>query len=108
VAIIEPEGIGTVGDPRAPVFAQAGATSGLALLLDPESGEFVLTGIQVDDAFTELAAECPVASERLGQLNPQTTVARLTIDCADVRLPSGGTGPVTGTIVVDVVSRRED
>jgi hypothetical protein len=102
------DGFGSVTDPRVTVLVQADATTGLAILLDPATGEFVLTGLQAGADFVELPAECPLHAEALGRVNPQTTVTRLTIDCPGATLPDGSSGRVSGSIVVDVVDLVED
>ena len=86
-----------------PILAPADAFTGLGILYDPEDRSYELTGIQFDGTFTELAQPCPLTSEGLGRLNPETAVVRVTIDCADVAAPDGTTPGSTGDIVVDLV-----
>jgi hypothetical protein len=96
-------GIAPVTDERIPILAPVDAFTGLGILYDPERKSYELTGIQLEGTVTELAQPCPVDGEALGRLNPETTVVRLTVDCADVPSSDGTTAPVTGSIVIDLV-----
>jgi hypothetical protein len=96
-------GIAPMDNERVPILAPADAFTGLGILYDPQDGSYELTGIQLDGTFTELAQPCPLTSEGVGRLNPETAVVRVTIDCADVAAPDGTTAALTGDIVVDLV-----
>ena len=96
-------GTAPMDDERVPIVAPADASSSLGILYDPADESWALTGIQLDGAFAELARPCPLAAADIGRLNPETTVARLTIDCAEVAAPDGTTATLSGEIVVDLV-----
>ncbi len=106
-------GVGLVGgtapmdDERVPILAPVDGLTSLGILYDPQDGSYALSSIQLDGALAELARPCPLVAENMGRLNPETTVARLTIDCAEVAAPDGTTAALTGTIVVDLVQLGE-
>ncbi len=102
------DGLGSVTDPRVPLVVSGEGESGLAILYDPATDEFALNALQVEGAFTELDGECTLPAEVLGRINPQTSVVRLTIDCAGVPLADGTTGPMTGSLVVDLIDLVSD
>ncbi len=96
-------GVGPVDAGLVPLLVPAGDLSGLGIMFDPEDRSYELTVIQIDGALSELTDSCPLPSEELGRLNPETTVVRLTVACDDVTLPDATRGSVSGSIVVDLV-----
>ncbi len=96
-------GIAPMEEERVPVLAPADAFTALAILYDPADNSYELTGVQLDGEFAELTRPCRLTSEDLGRLNPETSVVRLAIDCADVARPDGTTAALSGEIVVDLV-----
>jgi hypothetical protein len=96
-------GFGPVDDGLVPLVVPASDVTGLGVSYDPEDGTFSLTTYQLDGALVELPQPCALPAEELGRINPQTTVVRLALDCGSVPLPDGGSGAVTGTVIVDLV-----
>lgn len=100
-------GIAPMADEHVPILAPADALTGLGILYDPQDGSYALSGIQIDGTFTEPARPCALGAEDIGRLNPETTVVRVTIDCADIARSDGTTAALTGEIVVDLVQLGE-
>jgi hypothetical protein len=100
-------GFGPVDDGLVPLLVPASDVTGLGIVYDPEDGTYALSSLQVEGVMVELVTPCPIPSEELGRLNPQTTVVRLAVDCDGVTLPQGGTGAVAGSLVVDMVALGE-
>ena len=63
-----------------------------------------LTTIEFDGIPTEIdRGACSLTTETIGRLNPHTTTAELTIECASVELASGETVRIGATLIADLV-----
>lgn len=79
----------------------------VAIEYNPETDEYVMTYIGTGDEATAEGGGCPLTAETIGMLSPQTSVVRLEFDCADVPLANGESGPVVGSLVVDLFDTRD-
>jgi hypothetical protein len=71
---------------------------------DPQTHALGLETIEIDGDQTQIdPGTCSLSYTPLGRLNPRTTTQEMTIECPSVRLASGETVRVGGTIVGDFV-----
>ena len=70
---------------------------------DPQNHTMVLAEIAyAGDVVQVPAGACSVGTEEIGLLNPHTRVADMTVHCAAVEVPSLGTVPVEGSLIVEL------
>jgi hypothetical protein len=92
-----PTGIyaGTLFDPESEAV--------ISFSYDPQTHAMVLSEIAyAGDVVQVPAGACSVNAEEIGLLNPHTRVADMTVYCAAVDVPSPGTVPVDGSLVVEL------
>lgn len=71
---------------------------------DFQTHAFDLTTVEFDGIPTEIdRGACSLSTETIGRLNPRTTTAELTIECASVELASGETVRIGATLIADLV-----
>jgi hypothetical protein len=71
---------------------------------DPQTHALVFETIEIDGVQTQLEpGSCSLTYTPLGRLNPRTTTQEMTIECPSVRMASGETVRVGGTIIGDFV-----
>jgi hypothetical protein len=71
---------------------------------DPQTHALVFETIEIDGVQTQIEpGSCSLTYTELGRLNPRTTTSEMTIECPSVRMESGETVRIGGTIVGDFV-----
>ncbi len=80
-----------------------GMTEGVILTYDPHSHELDIDSIILAEEPIDASEACTVARTDMGLLNPRTSVVELAISCDAVEAPGGGSVPVSGSLVVDLI-----
>ncbi|MDQ2674706.1 MAG: hypothetical protein M3Y40_08610 [Chloroflexota bacterium] len=85
------------------VFSEDGHTL-MHFNYDPQTHALVFETIEIDGVQTQIQpGDCSMTYTSLGRLNPTTTTQEMTIECPAVRMASGETVRVGGTLIGDFV-----